>query len=377
MEILGGAEVDLFVPSFPDLQATFNLSPFMVELMLGVNLTAHCVTSLMVGNLGDKYGRKPIILIGLIIFIAGSLFCVFASSYLQLLFGRFLQGIGISGPVVLSYLIIADIYSVEKQQQMMGIINGTISLAMAMAPVIGSYVNLFFNWRGNFVILLALGVLSFVMTLLFIPKSVSNPKISISLKEYLIVIKSPKALYYIITICFLIQAYWIFIGMSPILYMQDLHVPLKEFGFYQGAMALLFSFISFYSSYFITKFSQKICFIFGIACLVVFVFANGLIIIFNISSPLIITMVMQLLAIGSIFPCNILWPLTLEAVPEARGRIAALVVSSRLIVTAISLQLASYFYRGTITSISIVMCITIFISFWACFKLSKKDKIFL
>lgn len=61
MEILAGAEVDLFVPSFPDLQKAFNLSPFMVELLLGVNLTAHCITSLIVGNLGDKYGRRPIL----------------------------------------------------------------------------------------------------------------------------------------------------------------------------------------------------------------------------------------------------------------------------------------------------------------------------
>lgn len=277
---------------------------------------------------------------------------------------------------MLSYLIIADIYSVEKQQQMMGAVNGTITLAMAAAPVVGSYVNLFFNWRGNFVVLLVMGIISFIMALLFVQKSIPNPKISISLREYLVVIRSPKAFYYITAICFLVQAYWIFIGMSPILYMQDLHVPLKEFGFYQGAMAVLFSIMSFSNSYFLKKFSQKICFIFGISCLAVFIFANIIMILFNVSSPLIITVVMQLLAIGSIFPCNILWPLSLEAVPGARGRIAALIVSGRLIITAISLQLASYFYQGNITSIAIVMCITILISFWICYRLSKEDKIY-
>ena len=80
MEILGGAEVDIFVPSFPDLQRTFNLSPFMVELTLAVNLTAHCLTSLIVGNLGDRYGRRPIILIGLYVFIVGSVFCIFSTA---------------------------------------------------------------------------------------------------------------------------------------------------------------------------------------------------------------------------------------------------------------------------------------------------------
>jgi DHA1 family bicyclomycin/chloramphenicol resistance-like MFS transporter len=91
---LGGAEIDIFVPSFPDLQRTFGLSPFMVELTLGVNLVAHCLTSLLVGNLGDRYGRRPLILIGLVIFIIGSLFCTFATAYWQLLGGVFFKASG-------------------------------------------------------------------------------------------------------------------------------------------------------------------------------------------------------------------------------------------------------------------------------------------
>ena len=74
MEILTGAEIDLFVPSFPEIQDTFNLSTFMTELLLGVNLTSYCITSLIVGNLGDRYGRRPIIILGLLIFNLGSLF---------------------------------------------------------------------------------------------------------------------------------------------------------------------------------------------------------------------------------------------------------------------------------------------------------------
>ncbi len=68
MEILVGAEIDLFVPSFPEIQTIFNISTFEVELLLGVNFIGHCITSLIVGNLGDRFGRKAIIIIGLIIF---------------------------------------------------------------------------------------------------------------------------------------------------------------------------------------------------------------------------------------------------------------------------------------------------------------------
>jgi DHA1 family bicyclomycin/chloramphenicol resistance-like MFS transporter len=99
IEILAGAEIDIFVPSFPELQRVFGLSPFMVELTLFVNLIAHCLTSLLVGNLGDRYGHKPLIILGLIIFIAGSILCSFTNIYWVLLFGRFLQGVGISNGI--------------------------------------------------------------------------------------------------------------------------------------------------------------------------------------------------------------------------------------------------------------------------------------
>jgi DHA1 family bicyclomycin/chloramphenicol resistance-like MFS transporter len=375
--ILEGAEVDLFIPSFPELQSAFGLSPFMVQLTLGVNLAAQCIASLIVGNLGDRYGRKPIILIGLFIFIIGSFMCIFADAYWQLLLGRFLQGIGISGPAVLSYLVIADMYSTERQQQLMGVLNGSITLGMAFAPVVGSYVSLFFKWQGNFILLLMLGLLCAGLCILYIPKGKPHPSMTISLKEYIPVLTSKKAIYYIITICLLLQSYWIFIGMAPILYMESLGVPLSEFGFYQGAMAGVFSVASFAMGFFLRKYGQKACFFFGMGMFAAFILATLLLMIGRVQSPLVITIVMQFLAIGTILAVNILWPLSLQTVADAKGRIAAILVSSRLIATAASLQIVSYFYQGTFVPIGISMCLTLILGLWFCYKLLQEDKFFI
>jgi len=294
MEILSGAEVDIFVPSFPDLQRAFNLTPFMVELTLGVNLTAHCLTSLFVGNLGDRYGRRPIILLGLGVFIIGSIFCIFSTSYWHLLFGRFWQGVGVSAPAVLSYLVLADKYSAEKQQQLMGVLNGAMNLGVAFAPVVGSFVNLYFRWQGNFVVLLLLALICLGLGFIYIPKGVKNPNVSFSLKEYKPLLHSRKAFYYISTLVLGFQVYWIFIGMSPIFYMEELGVSLKEFGFYQGALAIVFSIGSFISGFFLRKYGQKNCFFFSIGLLILFVLMMPILIIFNIKDPLIITAVMAI-----------------------------------------------------------------------------------
>ena len=373
MCILAGAEIDLFVPSFPELQRVFGLSPFMVELTLGVNLVAHCITSLVVGNLGDKYGRKPIIIIGLCIFTIGSVICVVAQEYWQLLFGRALQGAGVSAPAVLSYLVIADLYSVKQQHKIMGVLNGVVTFAMAFAPMIGSYVNLFFNWRGNFVVLLMMGLMCLIMSMLYVPKGVTKHHISISLKEYLPVLRSKKALYYILTICFVVLPYWVFIGISPILYMKDYGVGLKEFGYYQGSMAAVFSIVSLSSSYLVNKYGQRMIFFIGSGFMVTFVVLSILLLVFNIQDPLLITGVLLVLAIGVVPPINILWVLCLEAVENAKGRIAALIIAIRLIVTSIGLQVVSYFYDGTFFYLGLSMCLFLILAFWFCYKLFQED----
>lgn len=369
MGILTGAEIDLYTPSFPELQEVFHLTPFMVELTLTVNLAAHCITALVTGSLGDRYGRKPIIVAGLAIFIVGTLCCIFAPTFWALLLGRFLQGIGISGPAVLSFLVIADNYSVKKQQSLMGTLNGFITLSMAGAPVIGSYVNLYFNWQGNFVVLFTLGILAFVCTLLFVPKDTHKSDVRISIKEYLPVIRSPKAMLYLVTICFLIQPYWIFVGISPLLYMDGLGVSLENFGFFQGSLCMVFALLSISSGLFLKKFGQKNCFRASILLLVLFLIGCTALVLSGTTDPIAITMVLMMLSCGVVFPLNILWPLCLESVKNAKGRIAAVLLSSRLILTSLSIQLVSYFYNGAFFEVGVAMIIMLTLSLLFCYQL--------
>lgn len=376
MEILAGAEIDLFVPSFPALQDSFNISPFLTELLLGINLIAYCFTSLIVGNLGDYYGRRPIILLGLVIFNLASLLCMFSNNYSVLLIGRFLQGTGISAVAVLAYLVIADVYSITEQQRIIGILNGIITLSMAFAPVIGSYINLFFGWQGSFTLLFLLGMCCFILSILYIPKEGIRCKSTFSVKEYAALFKSTKAIYYILTMTFFAQGYWIFIGVSPILYMRDLGVTLEDFGLYQGSLAAIFSIMSFTSSYFFKKFGVPNCFYAGIAFVVLYLFAVVAMVILKIHNPLAITLVTLLLTAGVIYPINILWPLMLEAIPDAKARITAIFTAARLILTALGLQIVGFIYNGTYAPIGITIFFIMVAGLLTCYKIFKYDKVF-
>ncbi len=376
--ILIGAEVDLFVPSFPELQKIFALSPFKVEMLFTSNLMAHCLAAFLAGSLGDKYGRRLMIIIGLFIFITGSFICVCANSYFVLIIGRIIQGVGISAPSVLICALMSDLYSTKRMQHLLGLVNGAVTVAMAFAPVVGSYVNLFFNWRGNFLVLLIMGCLSLLLVLKYAPKTEKihlKPYISLSIKEYLPIFRSQKAVLYLIFLCFAMQSYWIFIGMSPILYMNDLNVKLEDFGLYQGAIAATFAVTSLVSNFFLERFGTKKCFIFSACMLSIFIFLVAILVIFNIKHPGYITGAMLFQAVGMVYPINIFWPLALDSVENAKGKMGALLASGKWTLSAIAISITGFFYNGSFVAIGIGICITFIISAVAGFLLFYNHKV--
>jgi DHA1 family bicyclomycin/chloramphenicol resistance-like MFS transporter len=359
MDLLAGMEFDLFVPSFPELHHHFSLTPFWVEAMLSVNFIGYCLSLFFVGWLADHYGRKPIILVGMVIFILGSIFCLWIDSYAFFLVGRFLQGVGIAAPAILSFLIIADLYSLRKQQFFSAMLNSVMNTAAAIAPVIGSYITLYFHWQGNFITLLILGIITLLMGTIFIPNTSTHRKEMPSLTSYLLVFKSKPLILLITNIIFLFIPYWIFVGMSPILYMKDLGVSLSHFGLYQGSLALIYAFGCLTMGLLMNNFKQKRLLdisnkinIISLICVVLVTYLNS-------NNPLYITLALITYVIAQVIPSNLLYPLSLNFIPHAKAKVAAIIQGARLIFSAICLQIAGFYYLGSFQSIGIIISIFI------------------
>ena len=137
-------------------------TPFLAGLAVGGYALTQALFQVPFGVMSDKFGRKPILLFGLIIFIAGSVIAAMSDNIYTLLIGRFLQGAGAIGSVVSA--MIADVVKEEQRAHAMAIMGGTIALsfaaAMIIAPVLGGnwgYHTLF--WLTAILSVMAIGVL--------------------------------------------------------------------------------------------------------------------------------------------------------------------------------------------------------------------------
>jgi DHA1 family bicyclomycin/chloramphenicol resistance-like MFS transporter len=377
MEILSGVEIDLCIPSFPEIKDIFKTSTAAVEGLLSVNLFTNCLGALIAGTLGDKYGRKPIILYGLALFIFGSALCVFAANYQMLLLGRILQGFGISCPACLAYVIIPDTYDVKTHQKMLGLLNFFATASMAIAPVIGSHIALYFGWRGNFGFCLLCGVFCFVLGYFFLPPAgvVKSCREVSFMCKYFEILQNPKSLHYLMVICFFIVGYWVFIGMAPILYCKDFGVPLRHFGFYQGALAFTLAVVSLLSERLITFFGQKKCFYGSVAVCVVSLVLIAILVVTNVAHPGLITFAMVFLSAGIVCPVNILCPYAYKVVPEDKGKLNALIMSLKMAVISFLIQFTSFVYSGNFRIVGIVVAMTLIFAIAMSRRLLRIDPI--
>lgn len=165
--------------------------------------------------------------------------------------------------------------------------------------------------------------------------------------------------------------------MSPLLYMKDLGVSLSHFGYYQGVLALVFALGSIVFGLIIknANYDQKKMLTFAIQILSASLIIIAITTFINKPSPLLITLVFLPFIIGQVIPTTILYPLCLNFIPHAKGRVSAIIQGARLILTSIGLQIAGYFYTGSFRNIGIIIIAFILIAVITLFFVTRNREL--
>jgi DHA1 family bicyclomycin/chloramphenicol resistance-like MFS transporter len=176
-------------------------------------------------------------------------------------------------------------------------------------------------------------------------------------------------LYYIIAIGSSVMAYFVFVAIAPILYMQAYGIKLQHYGLYQGFLALTYCICSFSNGYFIRKYGTKKCTIFCIVCLLIFVILSFGASLLNVNNPFLITFIMMFLSVGIMMPSNVLYPLMFDILPESKGKTSAILTFVKMVVLGSGIQIAISFYNGSFISLGITLGSIVSISLYYTYKL--------
>ena len=165
MIMLQPLSTDIYLASIPSLVEIFNVPFSKVQLTLSFFVISFGLTQLIIGPLSDKFGRLPLLYIGLSIYILSSFLCAIVISIDQLIIARFLQAAGCCVAAVIGRSLVRDAFSSENSAKVMARASSWISLAPLFGPILGSYLEVNFGWQSTFIFLATISIIFFYLCL--------------------------------------------------------------------------------------------------------------------------------------------------------------------------------------------------------------------
>jgi DHA1 family bicyclomycin/chloramphenicol resistance-like MFS transporter len=153
----------MYLPALPAIGVDLGASAATVQQSLMAYMAAVAVCQLIYGPLSDMFGRKPPLYFGMSIFIIGSIGCALAPNAEMLILFRFLQGVGACASMSLPRAIVRDNYTGAQAAQLMSLIMLVFSVSPILAPLSGSLVIAFADWRGMFWVMTVVGLLGLAL----------------------------------------------------------------------------------------------------------------------------------------------------------------------------------------------------------------------
>lgn len=236
MVALGQMSLGLYLPSLPSLSQAIGATRAETQLTLTVFLGGFAVSQLLWGPLADRFGRKVTLVTGLVIFAAAGIACSRAETIHELIVFRFFQALGAcSGPVV-ARAMVRDTTEGAATAVVMSYIAMSMSLAPAVTPALGGFLETQFGWRANFVALGLIGLALLLLTLVKVPETLRD-RVQNALSPFRIVrnyatlLGNRTYVCYVVAVGGVFGAYMSYTTVSPFVLMEALGWSPQAFGF--------------------------------------------------------------------------------------------------------------------------------------------------
>lgn len=233
MSAFGPFVTDFYLPGLPALAASFDTTTSWVQMSLTSSMIGLAGGQLLIGPASDRYGRRIPLMLSMALFILSTLACLFAWNIESFVFFRIFQGIAGAGGVVISKSVAADLYQGKALNDFFSLLMVINGLAPIVAPVLGGFIMRYTDWEGIFIILLAVGVILFAVSVRFreslpperrIPGSVWR-----SFGKFVPIIRNGSFMHYVWIQTFSMGVFFTYIASSPFLIQE--HFRLDAFAY--------------------------------------------------------------------------------------------------------------------------------------------------
>ncbi|MGA8615699.1 MAG: multidrug effflux MFS transporter [Xanthobacteraceae bacterium] len=237
ISFIGPLAIHLFMPVIPAVKAALGISDALAQLTFSVALFVMAFATLVYGSLSDRYGRRPLLLSGLCLFLIGSAVSALAGSVLTLVIGRLIQAIGAGCGITLVRAIAQDVYG-RNLVKAIAYLTMAYTIGPMIAPIAGGILIDMFGWRSVFVFALAAGALITLNAYLAVfesrpPTPVSSRRAGQSvLRDYAVLFRNPTFTAFVLQSGFCTASFLVTATAASTLLKEMLHRPSTEFGFY-------------------------------------------------------------------------------------------------------------------------------------------------
>lgn len=234
--------VDVYLPSLPAMTEYFHSPSSYLQYTLTLYLLGFGLSPLLFGPMSDRYGRRPIILFNLGLYLFASLMCVFANQIHWLLSGRLLNGIASGGIVVANSAMTRDSYRGKELITVSAYMSMVWSLVPIIAPTIGGYVQHYLGWRSNFFLIFIYTLPITLYLISNLPETNPNPKVKLDisrvLKRYAHFLKDKFFMVHVAATAITFAATIAFNTAAPFLFQDNFQLSAVQFGWLSLGVAV-------------------------------------------------------------------------------------------------------------------------------------------
>lgn len=231
---IGPLGIDMYLPSIPAMAQSLKSPEGAVQLSLMTFFAGLMLGQLIYGPVSDKFGRKPLIYLGLSIFTLGSIACAMVETVQQLQIFRFIQGLGGSIGMVIAFAIIKDHFKGADIGKMMSMVLAILGLSPVAAPLIGDGLQHLGSWRAIFIFLAIYAVIVLIASFIFLPETRGteqrdNFKLNKTVHHYLAIVTDRKFIVYAITLCIAQAGFFAYLAGSASVFISEYHLSSTQF----------------------------------------------------------------------------------------------------------------------------------------------------